>query len=128
VILEAAVGPRRAAPFAIFAGDVVAVKKPDPAIYELALERLGAAREETVVVEDSRNGLLAATGVGLPCVVTVSHFTGAEDHGEASLVVTSLGDPDEPATVLANRSAASPNGFVTLGDLEAVLDRRLTRR
>src|SRR5262245_38773028 len=41
IILAAALGPERAGRFAVFAGDVVPVKKPDPAIYRLVLERLG---------------------------------------------------------------------------------------
>ena len=121
VILDTVLGPRRAERFAVFAGDVVAAKKPDPSIYRLALERLGATREETVVIEDSRNGLLAATGAGLRCVVTVSSYSSGEDFTEAALVVSSLGDPGEPMEVLANRSPASPNGHVELRDLEAVL-------
>ncbi len=121
VILETVLGPRRAERFAVFAGDVVAAKKPDPSIYRLALDRLAATREETVVIEDSRNGLLAATGAGLCCVVTVSSFSRGEDFTEAALVVSSLGDPGEPMEVLANRSPASPDGCVELGDLEAVL-------
>ena len=55
------------------------------------------------MIEDSRNGLLAAVGAGLRCVVTVSGYTAEEDMSEAALVVSSLGDPGEPATVLANR-------------------------
>jgi HAD superfamily hydrolase (TIGR01509 family) len=101
----------------ILAGDVVPAKKPDPAIYELALSRLGAARAEAVVVEDSRNGLLAASGAGLACVVTVSEYSAGEDFREAPLVVSSLGDPDEPLTVIANRSALSPVGELTLEEL-----------
>jgi len=121
VILESVLGPRRAARFAVFAGDVVPVKKPDPAIYELALERLRTTAAETVVIEDSRNGLLAALGAGLRCVITVSHFTAGEDFAGAALVVSSLGDPAEPMTIVANRSAASPGGYITLADLAAVL-------
>jgi beta-phosphoglucomutase-like phosphatase (HAD superfamily) len=73
------------------------------------------------VVEDSRNGLLAAVGAGLRCLVTVSGYTADEDMSEALLVVTSLGDPGEPARVLANRSAARPGDQVTLADLEVCL-------
>jgi HAD superfamily hydrolase (TIGR01509 family) len=101
----------------ILAGDVVPAKKPDPAIYELALSRLDVARREAVVIEDSRNGLLAASGAGLACVVTVSEYSAGEDFTEAPLVVSSLGDPDEPLTVIANRSALSPFGELTLGEL-----------
>ena len=104
-VLEHVVGSEDAAHFAVFAGDVVPAKKPDPAIYVLALERLGVGPDDAIVVEDSRNGLLAAVGAGLRCVVTVSSYTADEDMSEALLVVTSLGDPGEPARVLANRGA-----------------------
>ena len=61
------------------------------------------------MVEDSRNGLVAATGAGLRCVVTVNGYTADEDFREAVLVVSSLGDPDgERSHVLANRRRASP--------------------
>ena len=120
-VLEHVVGLDAAAFFEVFAGDVVPAKKPDPAIYLLALERMGVGADEAIVVEDSRNGLLAAVGAGLRCVVTVSGYTADEDMSEALLVVTSLGDPQEPARVLANRSAARPGDQVTLADLEACL-------
>ena len=120
-VLEHAVGAQDASQFAVFAGDVVPAKKPDPAIYLLALEELGVAPDDAIVVEDSRNGLLAAVGAGLRCVVTVSSYTEQEDMSEAALVVSSLGDPGEPARVLANRSGARPGDEVTLADLEACL-------
>src|SRR6185503_17907015 len=59
-------GPARKAKFDfVHAGDVVAKKKPAPDIYLLALDTLGLPPEDCVVVEDSRNGLLAARGAGL---------------------------------------------------------------
>jgi len=120
-VLEHAVGAQDASHFAVFAGDVVPAKKPDPAIYLLALDELGVEPDDVIVVEDSRNGLLAAVGAGLRCVVTVSSYTEQEDMSEAVLVVSSLGDPGEPAHVLANRSGARPGDEVTLADLEACL-------
>ncbi len=118
-VLEHAVGTTAAARFAVFAGDAVVAKKPDPAIYELGLERLAISPEDAIVIEDSRNGLLAAVGAGLRCVVTVSGYTIGEDMSEAVLVVTSLCDAGEPARVLANRGAARPGDQVTLADLDA---------
>jgi HAD superfamily hydrolase (TIGR01509 family) len=118
-VLEHAVGAAHAARFAVFAGDIVPAKKPDPAIYELAVERMGLAADDAIVVEDSRNGLLAAVGAGLRCVVTVSSYTADEDMSEAVMVVTSLGDPGEPAVVLANRGGAQPGELITLADLDA---------
>jgi HAD superfamily hydrolase (TIGR01509 family) len=121
-VLEHAVGEEQAAGIEVFAGDIVPAKKPDPGIYRLALERTGSSAQETLVVEDSRNGLLAAVGAGLRCVVTVSSFTKDEDFSEAVLVVSSLGDPGEPTRVLANRSPARPGDFITLDDLQACLE------
>lgn len=122
-ILEHAVGAERAARFdLVLAGDVVPTKKPAPDIYLLALDRLGAHPSEVLVVEDSRNGLLAATGAGLRCVMTVNGYTEEEDTTEAALVVSSFGDPEgEPTRVIANRTAAAIGDCVTLADLEHVL-------
>jgi HAD superfamily hydrolase (TIGR01509 family) len=121
-VLQRAVGAEAAERVPIFAGDVVPAKKPDPAIYLLAVERLGLDPADTLVVEDSRNGLLAATGAGLTCLVTVNGYTRDERFDEAVLVVSELGDPGGPSIeVLANRGAARPDGFVTLDDLQACL-------
>ncbi len=122
-ILEQAAGPERAARFdVVLAGGVVERKKPAPDIYLLALERLGLPATDTLAIEDSRNGLLAATDAGLRCVLTVNGYTEHEDNTEALLVVSSLGDPGGERThVLANRSAAQPTDFVTLDDLQRCL-------
>ncbi len=121
-ILENAVGAETAGEFMVLAGDVVPAKKPAPDIYLLALEQLGAAPDGCIVVEDSRNGLLAAVGAGLATVVTVNGYTRDEDFSEAALVVSSLGDPgSDPIEIIADRSGAAPAGHVTLSDLAACL-------
>ena len=118
-VLEHAVGPELAQQFAVFAGDVVPHKKPAPDIYLLALRELALDPADVVVVEDSRNGLLAARAAGLATLVTVSSYTVDEDFSEAALVVTSLGDlPDEPTRVLADPHGLGIDGEVTLGDVE----------
>lgn len=123
-VLQNAVGAEVAARVPLFAGDVVPAKKPDPAIYLMALEVLGLDPADTVVIEDSRNGLLAAAGAGLPCLVTVNGYTRHEAFDEAVLVVSELGDPGRPPIqVLANRSAASPSEFVTLEDVQRLSTR-----
>lgn len=86
-------GPERKAKFAfVHAGDVVSKKKPDPEIYELAKRSLGLPTHECMVVEDSRNGLLAALGAGLPTLITTSTYTVDEDFTGAAKVVPELGD------------------------------------
>jgi HAD superfamily hydrolase (TIGR01509 family) len=86
-------GPERKAKFAfVHAGDVVSRKKPDPEIYELAKRSLGLPANQCMVIEDSRNGLLAARGAGLPTLVTTSTYTVDEDFTGAVKVVPELGD------------------------------------
>ena len=123
-VLEHVAGEERAARFdVVLAGDVVPRKKPAPDIYELALERLGVPPSDALVIEDSRNGLEAAAGAGLRCVITVNGYTEGEDFDEAVLVVTSLGDPGgERSRVLENRGRARPGEWVTVDDLEACLE------
>jgi HAD superfamily hydrolase (TIGR01509 family) len=91
-------GPERKEKFGfVHAGDCVANKKPDPEIYVMAKMSLdvgegGPEAHECVVIEDSRNGLLAAKGAGLPTLITTSTYTVDEDFAEADRVVPELGD------------------------------------
>lgn len=86
----------------ILAGDIVKRKKPDPEIYLLALARLKLDPSECLVVEDSRNGLLAARGAGMKCLITKSYYTRDENFAEAELVVDELGDPPDVQVTLQN--------------------------
>jgi HAD superfamily hydrolase (TIGR01509 family) len=89
-------GPERKSWFEhILAGDVVSRKKPDPAVYLLALERLGLEAAECMVIEDSRIGLQAALSAGICCLVTTSAYTFDEDFRGASQVVENLGEPPD---------------------------------
>jgi len=93
----------------VLAGDVVKKKKPDPEIYLLALERTGLSPDECIVIEDSRNGILAAKAARLRAVATTNIYTENEDLSDASIVVTSLGDPDGEKGVL--KASAKPIEF-----------------
>lgn len=101
-VVERLLGPERKVKFdVILAGDVVSKKKPDPEIYTLVLDRLHLKPAECVVVEDSRNGLLAAKGAGMYCLVTTNGYTEEEDFREADLIVSELGDPPHVQADLA---------------------------
>jgi HAD superfamily hydrolase (TIGR01509 family) len=78
----------------VLAGDMVTAKKPDPEIYERAASMLGVEPENCVVVEDSRNGVLAARAAGMRVVATTNHYTEREDLGDADVIVTCLGEID----------------------------------
>lgn len=84
----------------VLAGDMVSKKKPDPEIYNMALEKTGLKPNEVVVIEDSRNGVLAAKAAGLYIVATTNVYTEKEDLSDADIIVTSLGDPDGEMGVL----------------------------
>jgi HAD superfamily hydrolase (TIGR01509 family) len=105
----------------LFTGDIVPAKKPAPDIYLLALERLGLAAGEAIAIEDSRNGLLAAVGAGLTCLVTVSGYTAGESFGEAAAVVSDLGEPGRPMRVLASLGGIELGGAIEVADLERLL-------
>jgi len=100
-VVERLLGPQRRARFAaILAGDVVSKKKPDPEIYNLATKQLNLDPARCIVVEDSRNGFLAAQAAGMHCVVTTNGYTEHEDFSHADLVVGELGDaPNVQVTI-----------------------------
>lgn len=56
-------------------GDEVAKVKPDPELYARAVEALGIEPREAVAFEDSLNGLIAAIGAGVHCVVVPNQVT-----------------------------------------------------
>ncbi|WP_127544992.1 HAD family phosphatase [Paenibacillus amylolyticus] len=56
--------------------DDVANVKPDPELYNQALEALGVTADEAVAIEDSPNGTRAAAAAGMHCVVISNTITG----------------------------------------------------
>ena len=99
-LLAAAFG---ASPFDVaVCGEDVARKKPDPEVYFIALERLALGPEAALAFEDTRNGLLAARGAGLRCVVTPSVYSQGEDFKGAALLTRDL---DEGPVTLASLQA-----------------------
>lgn len=64
--------------------------KPHPEPYLTALRRLGATREETLVVEDSSRGLTSAVAAGIDCVIVHNEFTKAGDFSQASHRIENL--------------------------------------
>jgi beta-phosphoglucomutase-like phosphatase (HAD superfamily) len=89
-VVRVMLGKDRAARITIFAGDAVARKKPDPAIYTLAAATLGLTPAACVVIEDSNIGLRAARGAGMRCIVTRSTYTHDEDFTGADRIVDDL--------------------------------------
>jgi HAD superfamily hydrolase (TIGR01509 family) len=65
-------------------------KKPHPQVYLQALQRLGLNASACLALEDSANGLLAATRASIPVVVTPNTFTAHQDFGAALRVLPGL--------------------------------------
>jgi HAD superfamily hydrolase (TIGR01509 family) len=120
-VLETVVTAEIAQHFLVLAGDIVAAKKPSPDIYILALEKLHVAADEALIIEDSQNGVAAATAAGVRCIVTLSSYTAREDMKGALLVISDLGEPTAPLRVISNHSQARPGACMTLGDLRDCL-------
>lgn len=57
--------------------------KPHPEPYLTGLKRFGAAKEETLVVEDSARGLNSAVAAGIDCAIVHNEFTKAQDFSGA---------------------------------------------
>ncbi|WP_328459406.1 HAD family hydrolase [Streptomyces sp. NBC_00448] len=66
--------------------------KPHPEPYLAGLKRFGAAREETLVVEDSARGLTSAVAAGIDCAVVHNEFTKTNDFSQASYRIDSLSE------------------------------------
>ena len=73
------------------ANDVERIK-PDPALYRLAADSLGTQPDQTLAIEDSRTGMLAAKGAGLRCLVVPNSVTQFSDFSLADLRLGSLAD------------------------------------
>ncbi|MFM7675933.1 MAG: HAD-IA family hydrolase [Synechococcus sp.] len=103
-------------------GEDVARKKPDPEAYRRACARLEVPPGAALAVEDSPQGLRAATAAGVACLVTRSVFTGGEPlevFAAAAAVVDHLGEEDQPCRIEAGPPCDSP--WLTLSYLERLL-------
>ncbi len=120
-LLVSTLGPESPGWFAISAGDMVAKKKPDPAVYSVALRMLMVEPSHAIAFEDSVNGIAAARGAGLGAVVaTPSLFLKDEDLSPATAIVSDLGEPGAPARAIGG--ARFDTGFVDLAGLRGLLD------
>lgn len=103
-------------------GEDVSTKKPDPEGYLLAVQRLGLPPQRLLVLEDSAQGLAAASAAGLACLITLSAQSALEppEHFFAArAVVDGLGTNTAASTV--RRGPPCPQGMVTLSYLQCLL-------
>ena len=92
-LLSRALGPHWALDFeAIVAGDDVSHKKPAPDVYLAILARLKLAPSDCVAIEDSANGLIAASRANIPVLVTRSLYFRDDDFSGARFVLDGLSE------------------------------------
>lgn len=92
-LLSRALGQRWAADFdAIVAGDDVRHKKPAPDVYLETLARLKLEASDCVAIEDSANGLIAASRANIPVLITRSMFFRDDDFSDARFVLDDLSE------------------------------------
>ena len=77
---------------AIVSGTEVARGKPAPDVFLKTANRLGLPALRCLVVEDSRNGLLAAKAAGMACAVIPCASTRHQDFREADYLLETLPD------------------------------------
>jgi HAD superfamily hydrolase (TIGR01509 family) len=68
---------------AVVSGTQVARGKPAPDVFLAAADRLATPPAQCLVIEDSRNGLLAAKAAGMRCAVVPCSYTRGQDLREA---------------------------------------------
>ncbi|MEB3316717.1 MAG: HAD-IA family hydrolase [Cyanobacteriota bacterium] len=106
-------------------GEDVASKKPSPEGYQQALSRLSLSPSQALALEDSPQGLEAATAAGVPCLLTLGEsFFPLEGPGQwwrrATAAVDHLGEADLPAQVM--QGPPCQPAMVTLSWLEGLLE------
>jgi len=100
-LLTATLGGNGANQFAaISAADSAEAKKPAPDVYFDVLDQLDCSAEDCLTFEDSQSGLISARRANIDTVVTLSAFTSCDDHMDALAVLSDLGEPDQPCTVI----------------------------
>lgn len=74
----------------IISGEEVQNGKPAPDIYIEAAKKLGVLSKECIVIEDSKNGVLASKSAGMKCIGFQNVNSGNQDLSKADVVVKSI--------------------------------------
>jgi HAD superfamily hydrolase (TIGR01509 family) len=74
----------------IVSGEEVVNGKPSPDIYIEVAKKLGICPTNCVVIEDSKNGVLAAKAAGMKCVGFQNINSGNQDLSKADIIVQSI--------------------------------------
>jgi len=84
--------------------DTTKEKKPNPAVYKNVLSKSKLKAENVIAIEDTPNGLEAALRASIKTVVTVHRMTAENFFHNSSLVLDSMGEPEQPFNVLSGNA------------------------
>jgi HAD superfamily hydrolase (TIGR01509 family) len=104
-------------------GEDVNAKKPSPEGYQTALERLQLSACEVLALEDSPQGLMAAKGASLPCLLTLGEQPDRQATPwwvGAAAAVNHLGEQQTPTEVF--HGPPCQEGRVTLSWLGTLVE------
>lgn len=76
----------------IVSGEEVPAGKPAPDVYLEAAKELGVHPEDCLVLEDSRNGIIAAKAAGMRCIGYINLNSGQQDLSQADEIVSKISD------------------------------------
>jgi HAD superfamily hydrolase (TIGR01509 family) len=74
----------------VISGEVVGKGKPHPEIFLKTARELGVSPEHCMVLEDSRNGTIAAKSAGMRCIGFANPNSGLQDLSAADVIVNSI--------------------------------------
>ncbi len=73
-------------------GESVDRSKPFPDVFLKAAKELKVSNEECIVIEDSKNGVLAANSANMKCIGFLNNDSGNQDLSMSDLIVKSMKD------------------------------------
>ncbi|NLK96784.1 HAD family hydrolase [Defluviitalea saccharophila] len=76
----------------IISGDEVRKSKPEPDIYLTAARKMNVEPKDCVVLEDTKNGVMAAKAAGMKCIGFHNPNSGDQDLSKADVIVESIRD------------------------------------
>jgi len=88
----------------VVSGDDVAHSKPAADCYLLAMQRLGFSAEQCIAIEDTQNGVIAASSAGITCLAVPNAMSEQHDFSRAAEVFHNL---EEATHWIENRFALS---------------------
>ena len=74
----------------IVSGEEVENGKPAPDVYIETAKKLGVQPKECIVIEDSKNGVLAAKAAGMKCIGFQNVNSGNQDLSKADFIVNAI--------------------------------------